>query len=277
MDDQSVNCIVTSPPYWNQRDYGVEGQIGLEQSPEEYIYNLTEIFHECKRVLRDDGTLWCNIGDTYFRYGSGGNNANMISENWKPVYPNTKTYSNLKLKPKDLIGIPWMLAFALRDDGWYFRRDIVWHKTNARPENVKDRCTGSHEFIFFMSKSEKYYYDYEAISEESKYYREPKVKKDAYDKNGHKFKNKRDVWAVPTSSFKGAHSATFPERLIEPCILAGCPEGGIVLDPFMGSGTTALVAIKNNRNFVGIEINPEYIDIANKRLESIDIKLPKIG
>lgn len=277
MDDQSVNCIVTSPPYWNQRDYGVEGQLGLEQSPEEYIYHLTEIFHECKRVLRDDGTLWCNIGDTYFGSGRGGNNANIRTENWQPVYPHMKTYSNLKLKPKDLIGIPWMVAFALRDDGWYLRRDIIWHKTNSHPESVKDRCSNAHEYIFFMSKSERYYYDYDAIKEESKYYREQKVKKDTYDKNGHKFKNKRDVWAIPTKPFKGLHTACYPDTLVEPCILAGSPEGGVVLDPFMGAGTTAIVADRFNRSYIGFEINPEYIKIAERRIAKNQPRLNELS
>ena len=287
MDDQSVNCIVTSPPYWNQRDYGVEGQIGMEKSPEEYIYHLTEIFHECKRVLRDDGTLWCNIGDTYFWSGRGGNNANILTENWQLVYPHIKTYSNLKLKPKDLIGIPWMLAFALRDDGWYFRKDIVWYKDNVKPESVKDRCTSSHEFILFMSKSVNYYYDYEAILEPAAY----DGRKYTMNKGSQKYKdmdgaaherwpykisgpdgsdiparNKRDVWIVSTKPFKEAHYACYPDTLIEPCILAGCPKGGVVLDPFMGAGTTAIVADRFNRSYIGFEINPEYIKIAENRI-----------
>jgi len=298
MDDQSVNCIVTSPPYWNQRDYGVEGQLGLEQSPEEYIYHLTEIFHECKRVLREDGTLWCNIGDSYFGSGRGGNDANIFIENWQPVYPNTKTYSSLKLKPKDLIGIPWMLAFALRDDGWYLRNGIVWYKDNVKPESVKDRCTSSHEFILFMSKSEKYYYDYEAILEPAAYdgrkgtkYKGSVKYKGLYNGGRERWpykisgqdgsdipaRNKRDVWIVSTKPFKEAHYACYPDTLIEPCILAGCPKDGVVLDPFMGAGTTAIVADRYNRSYIGFEINPEYIKIAERRIAKNQPRLNELS
>jgi len=305
----TINTCITSPPYWGLRDYGVEGQIGLEKTPEEYVSKIVEVFREVKRVLRDDGTLWLNLGDSYA--GSWGNyaptgqggqrpknterwqrRAYEDKADWRP--PTSNKHEGLK--PKDLVGIPWMVAFALRADGWYLRQDIIWHKPNCMPESVKDRCTKAHEYIFLLSKSLKYYYDAEAIKEpiaastveRAKSKNNASTRKDKgtaqwqsgltpeqqdkwysnIDKNT--VRNKRSVWTVTTKPFKGAHFAVFPPDLIEPCILAGCPEGGIVLDPFMGSGTTAVVALKHNRNYIGIELNPEYIKIAEKRVSELE-------
>ena len=283
LPDNCVDCCVTSPPYFNLRDYGIDGQIGLEKSPEEYIDRLTEVFTEVFRVLKPEGTLWLNLGDSY-------DNA------------------------KSLIGIPWMAAFALRDRiGFRLRNDIIWHKLNPQPESIKDRCTKAHEYIFLMSKQEKYFFDHEAIQEiatgydgrkdtimhGSKKYNMPIMpsgNRQTMATHGHqrwRFKNlqddgqqpnsmhirraaglpdqqypvrnKRDVWSVATKPEKAAHFAVYPEELIRPCILAGCPKGGLVLDPFMGSGTTARVARKYNRNFIGYELNPEYIKIINQK------------
>ena len=284
--DESVHCCVTSPPYWGLRDYGVEGQLGLESTPEEYVSKMVEVFREVKRVLRKDGTLWLNLGDSYAGSGKGawGN-----KEVQKEIYVPDKDSPQCKLKkvpqglkPKNLVGIPWMVAFALRADGWYLRQDIIWHKPNAMPESVKDRCTKAHEYIFLLSKNRKYYYDNEAIREPYQSKKEKPRNKAAEGYNnsyvGGRWsegvrdyysagkRNKRSVWTVTTKPFKEAHFATFPPDLIEPCILAGCPKNGIVLDPFMGSGTTAVVALKHNRNYIGIELNPEYIKIAEKRI-----------
>lgn len=285
LPDQSVNCCVTSPPYWGLRDYGVDGQVGLEETPEDFINNLVLIFREVKRVLRDDGTLWLNIGDSYATSspGSGGGHA---KEKRTGNMPNRKRSlfdgSNLKFncKQKDLVGIPWMLAFALRSDGWYLRQDIIWSKPNPMPESVKDRCTKSHEYIFLLSKSKKYFYDSESIKTES-------ISKDSSNRdrdntklnntpgrskmkglktNHYEKSNKRSVWNVATKPYKDAHFATYPETLIVDCIKAGCPEDGIVLDPFMGAGTTAVVAKKLHRNYIGTELNEEYIKIAEQRL-----------
>ena len=285
--DESIHCCVTSPPYWGLRDYGVEGQIGLEKTPEEYVLKMVEVFREVKRVLRKDGTLWLNLGDSYCGTGNKGKYKDpkyLNGRNGQKVALNNKIKG---LKAKDLVGIPWMVAFALRADGWYLRQDIIWHKPNPLPESVKDRCTKAHEYIFLLSKSRKYYYDHEAIKEKAvsgtdlgilrskkqamlnpsilKRQKENIDSRTAGDGN----RNKRSVWTVTTKPFKGAHFAVFPEDLIEPCILAGCPEGGIVLDPFMGSGTTALVALKHNRNYIGIELNQEYIKISEKRISQI--------
>jgi DNA modification methylase len=304
--DKAINCCVTSPPYYGLRDYGVDGQIGLEETPKQYIDKLTAVFREVRRVLRDDGTLWLNIGDSYAGSGKGGQSDSKRSENWQPEYANKgKTYG---LKPKDLIGIPWMLAFALRADGWHLRQDIIWAKPNPMPESVTDRCTKSHEYIFLLSKSQRYYYDHEAIAESvaesttermaqdiesqkgsdrvpgkangtmkavlpryggNKYTADPDVFCRTKSGNAYEFRptrNKRDIWVVTTKPFKEAHFATFPPDLIEPCILAGCPKDGIVLDPFMGSGTTGMVAKWTGRNYVCIELNPQYIDLAEKRI-----------
>lgn len=291
--DESVHCCVTSPPYYGLRDYGVGGQIGLEDTPEKYVGKLVQVFREVRRVLRDDGTLWLNLGDSY--NGSGGAGGDYSPGGLKegqPKYPGRRIKG---LKPKDLIGIPWMIAFALRSDGWYLRSDIIWHKPNCMPESVTDRPTKAHEYIFLLSKSQRYYYDADAI-------REPVMseltqQKVSFKRNnskreraipGQKYgthrpnrndtpvrdtRNKRSVWTVATKPFPKAHFATFPLKLIEPCILAGCPAGGTVLDPFVGSGTTLLVATQYHRKSIGIELNPEYIEIAKQRLSQIQLKI----
>jgi len=282
--DESIDCCVTSPPYWGLRDYGHDDQIGLEETPEEYVSKMVAVFHEVKRVLKPEGTLFLNLGDSYAGSGKGAwENKDVQKEVYVPD-PNSPQCKIPKvpfgLKPKDLVGIPWLVAFALRSDGWYLRQDIIWHKPNPMPESVTDRCTKSHEYIFLMSKSAKYYYDAEAIAEKqestSKSFNGSKGNKSGAngDKNDSGragiertgFRNKRSVWTVTTKPFSEAHFATYPEKLITPCILAGCPVGGVVLDPFFGSGTTGVVAIKNNRQWVGCELNRDYIDIAEKRI-----------
>ena len=283
--DQSINTCITSPPYWGLRNYQEDKQLGMEDTPEEFISNLVDVFREVKRVLRDDGTVWLNLGDTYCGTGHKGNYTDpkhKEGRNGQKIALNNKIDG---LKSKDLVGIPWRVALALQQDGWYLRQDIIWHKPNTMPESVKDRCTKAHEYIFLLSKNKKYYYDNEAIKEDSKYYGKDKRS----DKGNIRYegkrtsnkdskaqqsfvtinpkKNKRSVWTVSTKPFKGAHFATFPPELIEPCILAGCPEGGVVLDPFGGSGTTAVVANNHYRNAVLIELNRSYIAIMKKRLE----------
>lgn len=269
MPPDFVDCIVTSPPYFGQRDYGMQGQIGNEENPIDYINNLISIFSECKRVLKDSGSLWLNLGDKYDK--------------------------------KNLLGMPWRVALALQDDGWILRNDIIWHKPNAMPHSTKNRLTTDHEYIFFFTKKDSnYFYDQDAIREEHVTFSEDSKMKggrnhfgknggtpekgknggssnlhdgrwdQAFHPNG---RNKRTVWNVPLSKFRGAHFAVFPEKLIEPCILAGSPKGGIVMDPFFGSGTTGYVANKLSRNFVGLEINPEYVEIARNRLSTIQIDL----
>ena len=270
----------------------IDQQIGLEQTPAEYVDNLVQVFREVWRILRDDGTVWLNLGDSY--NGSGGAGGDYIEGGLKegqPKYPG-RHINNLKLK--DLIGIPWMVAFALRDDGWYLRQDIIWHKPNPMPESVKDRCTKAHEYIFLLSKSAKYYYDNEAVKEpavegtdlgvlrskchtdgEFVTWHNPNIKKrqDAgVDSRaaGSGFRNKRDVWTVTTKPYKGAHYATFPPKLIEPMILAGCPAGGIVLDPFVGSGTTVMVANHLGRKGIGLDLNLKYLkDNAKERIATV--------
>ena len=312
--DECINCCVTSPPYFGLRDYGVEGQIGLEETVEDYILRLLEVFREVHRVLKSDGTLWINIGDSYAGSGKGSSNYPDNAHNYLQgtnkgmLAHKLKTYPQSGIKAKDLMGIPWMLALALRNDGWYLRQDIIWQKPNPMPESVRDRCTKSHEYIFLLSKSRKYYFDGEAISEpcadstikrinqninqQSGSFRIPgktngpmKACKPRYGgkkytdtpneffrtKSGNMYdfrprRNKRDVWCVSTQPYKGAHFATFPEKLIEPCILAGCPEGGIVLDPFAGSGTTGIVAIKNNRSYIMIDLNEHYCELQRTRM-----------
>lgn len=303
--DNSINCCVTSPPYWGLRDYGHENQLGLEETPEEYVSNIVTVFEEVRRVLKPDGTLWLNLGDSYagstMTGGNNGINSQGGADGYKHKRQFKKPNSNIVssgLKPKDLVGIPWMVAFALRANGWYLRQDLIWHKKNPMPESVTDRCTKSHEYIFLMSKSQKYYYDAEAIKQPLTESSISRLSQDIQHQNGsdrvpgktngrmkavrangrggyEKEKdiplpeakaNKRSVWTVTTKPFSEAHFATFPEKLIIDCIKAGCPENGIVLDPFMGAGTTALVARKLNRNYIGFEINPEYIKIAEKRL-----------
>ena len=297
LPDNSIDCCISSPPYWGLRDYGVEGQIGLEDTPEEYVEQMVNVFREVKRVLKPEGTLWLNLGDSYANNTQEGNKVfgNVEFNKNRPSRQNTITPQRAVpngLKAKDLVGIPWMVAFALRADGWYLRQDIIWHKPNPMPESVTDRCTKAHEYIFLLSKSQHYYYDHEAIKEPAAYdgrkdtllKGSPKYEKgvvpgqvehsmaakghERWKKNerGEYVRNKRSVWTIPTKPFKEAHFATFPEKLIEPCILAGCPAGGIVLDPFMGAGTTAVVARKLNRSYIGYELNPEYVKMANDRL-----------
>ena len=279
-DAQGIKAqtCVTSPPYYGLRDYGHDGQIGLEETPEEYINAMVEVFSCVRDVLADDGTLWLNIGDSY-----AGNNS-QASNNGRAGYGNPRervvNRTGEGLKTKDLIGIPWMLAFALRSDGWYLRQDIIWHKPNPMPESVQDRCTKAHEYIFLLSKSPKYYYDIDSIKEdahttdtsdrnrdESKLNNTPgRTRMAGLTTNHYEKKNKRSVWTVTTKPYEGAHFAVFPTDLIEPCILAGAPIGGIVLDPFMGSGTTAQVAQTLGRKYLGCELNPDYKALQDKRL-----------
>ena len=300
---ESVHTCVTSPPYYNLRDYGAAGQIGNEASVEEYLQSLVSVFHEVRRVLRTDGTLWVNMGDSYAtRSGS------QPPTNTRNSCGHTAKHTPRGYKYKDLIGVPWQLAFALRADGWYLRQDIIWNKSNCMPESVRDRCTKSHEYIFLLSKAERYYFDAAAISEPiaessaKRYLQNIEAQKgsdrqpgktngpmkaalprfggekygnnttpEARTKSGKVYvptlrRNKRDVWTVSTSGFRGAHFAVFPEKLIEPCILAGSPLGGTVLDPFAGSGTTGVVAKRLRRDFIGCEINPDYAQMAADRI-----------
>ncbi len=286
-----AQTCVTSPPYFGLRDYGHEGQIGLEQTPEEYIEAMVEVFRCVRDVLADDGTLWLNIGDSYAGSGKGRNADGTHQEGGKQGTSRgtvdgklTKAHAP-SCKPKDLIGIPWMLAFALRADGWYLRQDIIWHKPNPMPESVRDRCTKAHEYIFLLSKSPKYYYNHEAVKETAvggssgnkvrtdATVRSPHFKKGTVASGvpweGKEKRNRRSVWSVNLKPYKGAHFATFPPALIEPCILAGSKKDDIVLDPFMGSGTTAAVALQHKRQYLGCELNPEYKGLQEKRILSV--------
>lgn len=327
LPDKSVQCCVTSPPYFGLRDYGVDGQIGLEQTPAEFIARLVEVFHEVRRVLRDDGTAWVNMGDSYAgswgahgRYDMGVGVSTISQRQVMASQRKAKATTYAEYKPKDLMGMPWRLAFALQDDGWYLRQDIIWHKPNPMPESTRDRCTKAHEYIFLLSKSRRYHCDMEVIREpaaESSLYRwsqdldsqigsdrtpgktngamkavgGPRSNRDSFQRVGSKreqsipgqnkgthrpdraksqwdvaTRNKRSVWMVPTQGFKGAHFATFPPDLIRPCILAGAPRGGIVLDPFGGAGTTAVVAMQEGRNSILCELNPDYAAMAERRI-----------
>ena len=280
---ESVDTCVTSPPYFGLRDYGVQGQIGLEGSVEEYVEALSQVFREVHRVLRSSGTLWLNLGDSYAKSGvSGlglqGGSSTITGVNQK-AYPLIRKTVPMGLKAKDLIGIPWRVAFRLQSDGWFLRQEIIWHKPNPMPESVTDRCVKAHESIFLLSKSPTYFFDHKAIQEPATYFNKRRdQKKGEFNSKGEplpgrlpfrairEFRNKRSVWTVTTKPFKGAHFAVFPPDLIRPCVLAGCPEGGVVLDPFLGSGTTAMVAQESGRRAIGIELNPEYIAIARMRL-----------
>lgn len=315
MADESISCVVTSPPYWGLRDYGVVGQLGLESTFDIYIQKLMAIFKELKRVLRKDGTLWLNLGDSYVSTAPGSVGQRLPendvlhtrSHEGAEAYKLRRPMVPAGLKPKDLVGIPWRVAFALQSDGWYLRQDIIWHKRNPMPESVKDRPTKSHEYIFLMSKSRKYYYDWQAIKEPASYNTHARVArarlnhKSAPDrfKNGIRarkiaepglgiksnssfeaaltqlvnFKNKRSVWSVATKAYKGAHFATFPEDLIKPCILSGAPSGGIILDPFSGAGTTLKVARDLGRKAIGIELKKEYCEMTINRLNTIKASL----
>jgi DNA modification methylase len=289
-----AQTCVTSPPYYGLRDYGHDGQIGLEETPEQYIEAMVEVFRCVWDVLEDDGTLWVNIGDSYYNYRPGKGQAlvKQTVANSNQDLPQTCARRGNKLdglKEKDLIGIPWMLAFALRAEGWYLRQDIIWHKPNPMPESVQDRCTKSHEYIFLLTKSSKYYYDHDAIKEPLK--GEPQTRDknaEGYQANyahGDRFSkgervfgadgmaNKRSVWSVPVKPYSGAHFAVFPTDLIEPCILAGAPIGSIVLDPFMGSGTTAQVAQDLGRKYLGCELNQDYEPLQKKRLAQYSLDL----
>jgi len=307
MDAGSVHVCVTSPPYFGLRDYGHGDQIGLEQTPDEYVAQLVAVFREVRRVLRDDGTLWLNLGDSYS--GAGYSNHAGTGGAQRIDGGKQKHLSKTGLKSKDLIGIPWRVAFALQADGWYLRQDIIWHKPNPMPESVTDRCTKAHEYIFLLSKSPRYYFDAEAIAEAvapstierlaqdvdgqagsdrvpgktngAMKAKLPRFGGNKYGdsadelhrtKSGNEYtvtngkRNRRSVWTIPTKPFRDAHFATFPPDLIEPCILAGCPEGGTVLDPFGGAGTTGLVAARNNRDAILIELNPEYAAMSRLRI-----------
>ena len=287
-----AQTCVTSPPYYGLRDYGHDGQIGLEETPEEYIAAMVEVFRCVRDVLSDDGTLWLNIGDSYYNYRPGKGQAlvKQTVANSDQDLPQTCARRGNKLdglKEKDLIGIPWMLAFALRADGWYLRQDIIWHKPNPMPESVQDRCTKAHEYIFLLSKSSKYYYDIESIKEEahttdnsdrnrdeSRLNNTPgRTRMAGLTTNHYEKKNKRSVWSVTTKPYEGAHFAVFPTELIEPCIMAGAPAGGIVLDPFMGSGTTAQVAQSLGRQYLGCELNEDYKPLQDKRLSQLSLEL----
>jgi len=287
LPDNSVNCCVTSPPYWGLRDYGHQGQIGLEDTPQEYVTRMVEVFREVRRVLREDGTCWVNLGDSY----AANRTYQVTPTKWKALSQGQSASVPPGLKPKDLVGIPWRVAFALQADGWWLRQDIIWHKPNPMPESVTDRCTKAHEYIFLMTKNSKYYYDNDSIKEKSvttvnrktlptDEYKAGKTPNEVTGKmtnrggkslayaypNGIPFRNKRSVWTVTTKPFKGAHFAVMPQDLVEPCVKAGCPEGGVVLDPFAGSGTTLVVASKLNRSAIGIELNPDYVSIIEERL-----------
>ena len=260
---EPVKMCVTSPPYYGLRDYGgEEDQIGMEESPEKYVDQLVDVFRSVKEVLTDDGTLWLNIGDSYYNYRSDGNYPKQTVSKTRQDLPTKTPVRGNKLegyKSKDLIGIPWLLAFALRKDGWYLRQDIIWNKPNPMPESVKDRCTKSHEYIFLFSKSKNYYYDNEAIKEPTK--------------EGETTKNKRSVWTVNKKPYKGAHFATFPPELIEPCIKAGSQKGDIILDPFIGSGTTGMVAKSLGRHYIGCELHESYNDLIQNRVSQYTINL----
>ena len=280
----SIRTCVTSPPYWGLRDYGVDEQIGLEQSPNDYVSSIVEVFREVKRVLKDDGTVWLNLGDSYasmrdskavpdtLRNGNQGTFVPSASNR------NPAILKQANIKHKDLVGIPWRVAFALQQDGWYLRQDIIWHKPNPMPESVRDRCTKSHEYVFLLAKNDRYFYDNEAIKEPAQDWGTRDRTNGKYHNAGtglsphtgltksYEKKNKRSVWSITTKPFKGAHFAVMPEDLAEPCILAGSEVGDTVLDPFAGSGTTGVVALRHGRKFIGIELNPEYTKLATKRI-----------
>ena len=294
LDDQSINTCITSPPYWGLRNYNdEEKQLGMEDTPEDFVKNLVQVFREIKRVLRNDGTVWLNLGDSYGQQKGKGFNANakegyIVSRRKELQKKQGNINVKTNLPPKNLIGIPWRVALALQQDGWYLRQDIIWHKPNPMPESVKDRCTKAHEYIFLLSKSPKYYFDNEAIKEDcvgkderkwaDSYEKAGSIKQGEtnanikrtkrYSKDGSFKRNKRSVWTVTTKPFKGAHFATFPMDLIKPCVLAGCPVGGTVLDPFAGSGTTGIVAAGNDRNAILLELNEDYIQIALNRIKA---------
>ena len=285
----SVHCCVTSPPYWGLRDYGHDGQIGLEDTPEAYVARMVEVFREVRRVLRDDGTLWLNLGASFWNHSPvRKSSAGAFDKEWTggkiSAGERRRANGHPTLKMKDLVGIPWRVAFALQADGWWLRQDIIWHKSNPMPESVRDRCTKAHEYVFLLTKRARYYMDMEPIREPIKEsnngsIRSPKLGPDRMTNSREmnevqyaeiKGANRRSVWTVATQPYSGAHFATFPPDLIRPMILAGCPKGGIVLDPFIGSGTTGKVARELNRNYIGIDLNPKYCEeIAAKRTKNV--------
>lgn len=295
LPDASVHCCVTSPPYFGLRDYGNAGQIGIEPTLDAYVATMVDVFRDVRRVLRDDGTLWLNLGDSYAgSWGAQGRTGSMadrsvVQARSIAAHPSRASHTGSipvgsGLKPKDLMGVPWRVAFSLQADGWWLRQDIIWHKPNPMPESVTDRCTKAHEYVFLMSKSARYHYDADAISDtatgEAPGNTQPTKAGRAhaagaaalrYSRNLHKIeaastRNRRSVWTVATAPFSEAHFATFPPALVEPCILAGCPVGGTVLDPFGGAGTTALVADRLGRSAILIEINPTYAEMARDRI-----------
>jgi len=290
LPEESVNCCVTSPPYWGLRDYGVPGQLGLERTPEEYVAKMVEVFREVRRVLRTDGTLWLNLGDSYAGgadkttgradHGTSCPTTHLAGNSKGAINPGPRTtiQTETGLKPKDLVGIPWRVAFALQADGWYLRSDIIWAKPNPMPESVRDRCTKAHEYIFMLTKSARYWYDAEAVKEvgaEKPRKKEGGAGESAVDRKsrGHDncmgtdgTRNRRSVWTIATRPYAEAHFATFPPEIPELCIKAGCPKGGKVLDPFFGAGTTGLVAMRLGREFIGIELNQAYCEMAKKRI-----------
>lgn len=288
LPDQSVQCVVTSPPYWGLRDYGVSGQLGLEPTPEEYVSRMVAVFAEVRRVLRDDGTCWVNLGDSYAATSTGGASDKSLLHGGRGVGPNEKIKQGPAivrlappgLKPKDLVGIPWRVAFGLQADGWYLRSDIIWHKPNPMPESVRDRPTKSHEYLFLLTKSSRYCFDAEAVREQASRGPHTRNRLSCFKKQGkvgrhHQGnpvisldgnRNLRSVWTIPTQRYKGAHFATFPRRLVSPCIKAGTKPGDTVLDPFAGSGTTGAEAVTLGRDFIGIDLSADYLRLARQRI-----------
>lgn len=283
--NESVDCVITSPPYWGLRDYGNDMQIGLEKDPQEYVAHLVEVFDEVRRVLKPQGTLWLNIGDSYIADRKGGSQGKNGQRADRRFSASVQAKTGAGLKNKDIAGIPWRVAFALQDAGWYLRQDIIWHKPNCMPESVQDRCTRNHEYVFLLAKNAEYFYDNDTIKERAVSVNDPRLGKGRIEYSGKRqgekgtggaavvtvteYRNKRSVWTVTTKPFNEAHFATFPEDLIEPMVLAGCPKGGVVLDPFVGSGTTAVVAYRLQRKYIGIELNPEYAEMARRRVSGV--------
>lgn len=290
--DESVHCCVTSPPYWGLRDYGVEGQLGSEPTLDEYMVHLLEVLAEIGRVLREDGTLWLNLGDSYCGQ-SGGSDGKHAGLHRKRIGGRTKAKKGAGLKPKDLVGVPWRVALALQAEGWYLRSDIIWQKPTAMPESVYDRPTRSHEYVFLLTKAHTYYYDADAVRtplaaktlttyggnrryrpdlddglvKSEKFGRTMPERRPRTNSNGELAgANLRTVWTIPAEPQPGIHTAAFPKKLVEPCVKAGCPPGGVVLDPFAGSGTVLYVAREWGRDAVGIELNADYCEIAAKRM-----------
>lgn len=301
----SVQSCITSPPYFGLRDYGIYGQIGLEETPEAYTEKLVQVFREVRRVLRDDGVLWLNLGDSYASSGIGGTGYESL-HTWNkdghsrklgeksPQIRKGRAPTPEGLRPKNLLGIPWRVAFALQADGWILRSDCIWHKTNAMPESVKDRPTKAHEYLFLFAKNERYYYDSDSVKEESIYHEKRNGRVGAYQNKAIysrgdgttptgqairdiTMRNCRSVWSISTVPYKGAHFAVMPQKLVEPCVLASSRPNDIILDPFSGAGTVPLVALQNGRRYIGIELNPEYIKLAQERLSGVQLPIPLGG